>query len=110
MHNKLYVLIISVYIETKLKSIDLYTIRFACLWRVRKSLFHVCTAIGNVVWAFVYNVIEIKFTVIISLLIWPEEYRGSTIHILWDFPVHGEQIEPSSIFIAYSSHELWVIN
>ena len=56
-------------------------------------------------WELIYNEVEIKFTIVISLLEWlsffvcMETYRKITI-LLIHLPVHGEQTEPNPVFVA----------
>ena len=46
--------------------------------------------------------VQIKFSIIIclaGLFVYTEEYRASTIRTFIDLQVHGEQIDPSTIFV-----------
>ena len=61
-------------------------------------------------WAFIYDAVEIKFTIIMSLLLeWLSLSTWSHIekcYTLIDVPVHGEQTEPNAVFVACFSREL----
>ena len=77
------VLVALVCTETKLKSLKpiYHQIRFACSWRVRKSLVQHST---HELWALIDDAVEIKFTAVISLLgmaffVHTETYRENTI-------------------------------
>ena len=63
-------------------------------------------------WALIYDAVEIKFTVIISLLKWPSSLstrkrilQGKH-YTLIDVPVHGDQTEPNPVSVACFSCEL----
>ena len=47
----------------------------------------------------IYDAVEIKLTAIISLLEWHS--------CLSDLPFHGEQIEPSAVFVGQINHEFY---
>ena len=102
----MHVLIALVCTETKLKSIKpahhqiclftkVYVLCLYNVWHVRKLLL------------LIYDVVEIKFTVAISLMRWPSSLLHRNVqgkqHTL---PVHGEQTVSNPIFVACFSHEL----
>ena len=78
----MHVLVALVCTETKLKSLK-PQIRFACSWRVRKSVVQHST---HELWALIDVAVEIKFTIVISLLEWysslsTQRHTGKTLYL-----------------------------